>query len=94
MWNKSCNKKTVLHSFQSLRTGGVLNLLVLVGNTIVFVGSQYDGADIEQWTIGYGWRKNQRAKLNIVGGAISGSNQELYNICNCVITFGIVLTSE
>ena len=27
---------------------------------IVFVWSQYDGANIEQWTIGYGWRQNQK----------------------------------
>ena len=28
----------------------------------VYVWSQYDGANIEQWTIGYGWRQNQEAK--------------------------------
>ena len=59
---------------------------------IVFVWSQYDGANIEQWTIGYSWRQNQESKLKNVGGAIS--NQQLYNICNCAITFSIVLTSE
>ena len=32
--------------------------------------------------------------LNIVGEAIYQSNQELNNICNCVITFSIVLTSN
>ena len=37
---------------------------------IVFVWSQYDGANIEQWTKGYGWRQNQGAKLKIVGGAL------------------------
>ena len=35
---------------------------------IVFVWSQYDGANIEQTTIGYDWRQNQKAKLKIVGG--------------------------
>ena len=29
---------------------------------IVLVWSQYDGVNIEQWTIGYGWRQNQEAK--------------------------------
>ena len=43
---------------------------------IVFVWSQYDGANIEQRTIGYGWRQNQEAKLKIVGGDLSGSNQQ------------------
>ena len=38
---------------------------------IVFVCSQYDGANVEQGTIGYGWRQNQEAKLKIVGGVIS-----------------------
>ena len=28
------------------------------------------------WTIGYGWRQNQEAKLNIVGGDLPGSNQQ------------------
>ena len=45
-------------------------------NNIVFVWSQYDGTNIEQWTIGYGWRQNQDAKLKIVGGVISWSNQQ------------------
>ena len=44
---------------------------------IVFVWSQYDGANIEQWTKGYGWRQNQEAKLKNVGGVISWSNQQL-----------------
>ena len=36
---------------------------------IVFVWSQYGGANIEQQrTIGYGGRQNQVAKLNIMGG--------------------------
>ena len=43
---------------------------------IVFVWSQYDGAKIEQITIGYGWRQNQGAKLKIVGGDLSGYNQQ------------------
>ena len=43
---------------------------------IVFVWSQYDGANIEQRTIGYGWHQNQEAKLKIVGGDLSGSNQQ------------------
>ena len=42
------------------------------------------GLNIEQLTIGYGWRQHQEAKLKIVGGAMSPSNQQLYNICNCV----------
>ena len=37
---------------------------------IVFVWSQYDGGNIEQRTIGYGWRQHQVAKLKIEGGAI------------------------
>ena len=40
---------------------------------IVYVWSQYDGPNIEQWTIGYGWRQNQEAKLKIVGGVIPWS---------------------
>ena len=36
----------------------------------VFVWSQYDGANIEQRTKGYGWRQNQKGKLVIVGGVI------------------------
>ena len=43
---------------------------------IVFVLSQYDGANIKQRTIGYGWRQNQEAKLKIVGGDLSGSDQQ------------------
>ena len=43
---------------------------------IVFVWSPYDGADIEQRTISYGWRQNQEAKLKIVGGDFSGSYQQ------------------
>ena len=58
---------------------------------------------------GYGWRQNQEGKVNIVGGVLPGydgrQNQEaklkilggdltIYNICNCAITFSIVLTSE
>ena len=72
----------------------------LPGIIIVFVWSQYDGVNIEQWTKGYGWCKNQEAKLKIVGGVMPQSNQqEAYptisnNICNCVITFSIVLTSK
>ena len=37
---------------------------------IVFVWSQYGGANIEQRTIGYCWRQNQEATLTIVGGDI------------------------
>ena len=44
-------------------------------HVIVYVWSQYDGANIEQWTNGYGWRKNQKAKLKIVGRFIPWSNQ-------------------
>ena len=39
-------------------------------NIIVYVWSQYDGANIEQWKLGYGWCQNQEAKLKIVGGLI------------------------
>ena len=45
-------------------------------NDIVYVWSQYDSANIEQRTIGYGWRQNQEVKLKIVGGDLSGSNQQ------------------
>ena len=41
---------------------------------IGYVWSQDDGADIEQWTVGYGWRQIQEAKLKIVGGVIPQSN--------------------
>ena len=57
-----------------------LNMQHKFSSIIVFVWSQYDGANIEQWTKGYGWRQNQEAKLKNVGGAISWSNQQLYNI--------------
>ena len=57
-------------------------------------GNSNDGANIEQWTIGYAWRQNQEAKLTIVGRVMSWSNQQLYNIRNCVIIFSIVLTRE
>ena len=43
----------------------------LVKEGIVYVWSQYDGANIEQRTIGYGWRQNPEAKLKIVGGVIT-----------------------
>ena len=39
--------------------------------SIVFIWSQYDGVNIEQRTIGYGWRQNHEAKLKNVGGAMS-----------------------
>ena len=42
---------------------------------IVFVWSQYDGTNIEQQKIGYGWRQKQKAKLKIVGGALSQTNK-------------------
>ena len=38
--------------------------------------SQYDGANIEQWPIGYGWHQNQEAKQKIEGGVITWSKQE------------------
>ena len=43
---------------------------------IVFVWSQYNGVKIEQRAIGYGWQQNQGSKLKIVGGDLSGSNQQ------------------
>ena len=43
---------------------------------IVFVWSQYDGANIDQRTIGDGWCQNQEANLKIVGGDLYGSNQQ------------------
>ena len=46
------------------------------GSDIVLFWSQYDGANIEQTPIGYGGRQNQEAKLKIVGGDLSGSNQQ------------------
>ena len=42
--------------------------------TIEFVWSQYDGGNIEQWTIGNGCCQNQEAKLKIVWGVIPWSN--------------------
>ena len=57
---------------------------------IVYVWSQYDGANIEQWTIGYGWRQNQEAKLKIVGGVISWSNYQEADPTNSYITSVIV----
>ena len=44
--------------------------------SIVYVWSQHDGVNIEQWTIGYGWRQNLEAKLKILGGVITRSNQQ------------------
>ena len=46
------------------------------GSDIVFIWSQYDGANIEQRKIGYGRRQNQEAKLKIVGEDLYGSNQQ------------------
>ena len=43
----------------------------MVLSTIVFIWSQYDGTNIDQWTISYSWHQNQEAKLKIVGEAIS-----------------------
>ena len=31
---------------------------------------------MEQSKVGYGWHRNQEAKLKIVGGDLSGSNQK------------------
>ena len=62
MWN--CGQITVSYSSTEL---SLFN---------VFVWSQYDGTNIEQSTIGYGWRQNQEAKLKIVGGDLPGSNQQ------------------
>ena len=45
-------------------------------NIIEFVWSQYDGGNIEQRTIGYGFRQNKEAKLKIVGGVIPWSYQQ------------------
>ena len=48
-------------------------LLFLVGEegkrctNIVFVLSQYDGGNIEQWTIGYGCHQNQRSQAKDCG---------------------------
>ena len=61
---------------------------------IVFVWSQYDDANIEQFTIGHGWHLNQEAKLKIVGGDLPGSNQQDLDPTNCALTFSIVLTSK
>ena len=47
-----------------------------IHTTIVYVWSQYDVINIEQSTIGYGWCRNQEAKLKIVGGVIPRSNQQ------------------
>ena len=79
---------------------GLVTKIMKTQQHIVFVWSQYDGANIEQLTVGYGWRQNQKVKLKIVGGEFtcilqtrSWSNHSLYNICNYAITFSIVLTS-
>ena len=45
--------------------------MLYIGHDIVFVWSQYDVANIEQRTIGFGWHQNQKAKLKIVEGVIS-----------------------
>ena len=50
------------------------NQRYFLGTDIVFVLSQYDGANIEQRTICYGWLQKQEAKLKIVGGDLSGFN--------------------
>ena len=61
-----------------------------ISTTIVFVWSQYDGTNIEQRTIGYGWRQNQEARLKIVGGDLSRSNQQDLDPTIHYITFVIV----
>ena len=48
----------------------LLAVLQQVQSNIVYVWSQYDGANIEQRTVDYGWRQNQEAELKIVGGVI------------------------
>ena len=48
-----------------------VNLLLSETVVIVYVWSQYDGANIEQRLIGHGWRQNQEVKLKIVGGVKS-----------------------
>ena len=53
---------------------------ISVSQIIVHVWSQYNGANIEQWTIGYGWRQNQEAKLKIVGGVITRLSVSVYDI--------------
>ena len=50
----------VLHNFLFIQS----NIFITI--PIVFVWSQYDGANIEQRTIGYGWRQNKEVKLKIV----------------------------
>ena len=55
--------------------------------TIVYIWSQYDGANIEQQTIGYGWRQHQEAKLKIVGEVIPYSNQQEADPTSSYITY-------
>ena len=62
----------------------------IIGTIIVYVWSQYDGANIEQRTIGYGWRQNQEAKLKNVGGVITWSNQQEADQTSSYITSVIV----
>ena len=44
-------------------------------NIIVFVWSQYNGANIEQIKIGYGWCQNQEAKAKDCGRRLSWIQQ-------------------
>ena len=53
-------------------------------------GIVYDGVNIEQWTLGYGWRQNQEAKLKIAGGVIPQSNQQEADPTSSHITSVIV----
>ena len=65
--------------------------IVIVRHIIVYVWSQYDGANIEQSTIGYGWRQNQEANLKIVGRVITWSNQQEADPTSSYVTSVIVL---
>ena len=59
----------ILSHFLRFQYNGVcFNVKKLSVYIIVFVWSQYDGGNIEQWTIGYGCHQNQEAKLKIVEG--------------------------
>ena len=59
-----------LFPFPTLPCETIFGRFINSGSYILYVWSQYDGANIEQRTIGYGWRQNQEAKLKIVGGVI------------------------
>ena len=92
-WNKAQRNKYFLSisSVDILKKDRKQKNKTCPGLSIVYVWSQHDGsANIEQWTIGYGWRQYPEAKLKIVGGVILRSNQQEADPTSSYITSVIV----